>query len=84
MSGLCLFIGALAETHGLRVIAMVDETSASVFAQARRGLVLASNNVEGTTIFKYAKRGVGDVTGRCGCSPGERKDWSMCAQSVAT
>ena len=58
MSGLCLFIGALAGTHGLRVIAMTDETVVSIFAQARRGLVLASSSFEETADFEFARRGL--------------------------
>ena len=75
MSGLCLLIGALAGTHGLRVIAVADETFVLVFAQARRGLVLASSSVEEMADFGFSRRGVGDViTTKCGCSLGGTKE----------
>ena len=53
-----MFIGALARTCGLWVIAVADETFMSVFAQSRLGLVLASTSVEETANFGFTRRGL--------------------------
>ena len=42
-------------------------------------MVLASTSVEETADFGFVQKGFGDVTGRRGCLPGGKKDWSVCA-----